>query len=59
MNINEVQFGFMPEYGAIDAVFILRRLQQEYHSKGRKCICVLLTWRKILKEYQGKCWNAQ
>ena len=33
-------FGFMPERGTIDAVFILRRLQEEYHDKGKKlCMC--------------------
>ena len=35
--VDEMQFGFVPEGGgAIDAVFILRRLQEEYHAKGRK-----------------------
>ena len=34
-----MQFGFMPEGGAIDAVFILRRMHKEYHAKGRK-LCV-------------------
>ena len=35
--VNEVQFGFMPERGTIDAVFILRRMQEEYHAIG--CMC--------------------
>ena len=26
----------MPEKGTIDAVFILRRMQEEYHAKGKK-----------------------
>ena len=30
-----MHFGFMPERGTIDAVFILRRLQEEYHAKGK------------------------
>ena len=38
MKVNEMQFGFMPERGTIDAVFILRRLQEEYHAK--KVVCV-------------------
>ena len=33
--VDEMQFGFMPERGTIDAVFILRRLQEEYHAKGK------------------------
>ena len=33
VSVDEMQFGFMPERGTIDAVFILRRLQEEYHAK--------------------------
>ena len=36
VNVDEMQFGFMPERGTIDAVFILRRLQEEYHAKGKR-----------------------
>ena len=36
VTVNEVQFGFIPESGAIDSVFTLRRLQEEYHAKGKK-----------------------
>ena len=32
---DEMQFGFMPERGTIDAVFILRRMQEEYHAEGK------------------------
>ena len=35
MTADEMQFDFMPERGTIDAVFILRRLQEEYHAKGK------------------------
>ena len=31
-----MQFGFLPEKGSIDAVFMLRRLQEEYQAKARK-----------------------
>ena len=30
-----MQFGFMYMIGAIDAVFILRRMLEEYHAKGK------------------------
>ena len=37
---NEMQFGFMPESKVIGTVFILRRLQDEYHDKRKKlCMC--------------------
>ena len=29
VKVDEMQFGFMPGKGTIDAVFILRRLQEE------------------------------
>ena len=30
VTVNEMRFGFMPERGTIDSVFILRWLQEEY-----------------------------
>ena len=36
VTVDEMQFGFIPESGAIDAVFIIRWLQEEYHAKGKK-----------------------
>ena len=36
VNMNKVQFGFMPGRGTIDALFILRRMQEEYEDKGKK-----------------------
>ena len=36
VTVDEMQFGFMLERGTIDAVFILRRMQEEYHAKGKK-----------------------
>ena len=47
VKVDEMQFGFMPGKGTIDAVFILRRLQEEYLDKEKKLyICALLTWRR-------------
>ena len=36
VTVNVMKISFMPERGAIDVVFILRRLREEYHAKGRK-----------------------
>ena len=58
VSVDEKQFGFMPERGTIDAVFILRRLQEEYHAKGLKLYVCFVDLDKILTEYQGKCWNV-
>ena len=34
--VNEMLYGFMSDRGTIDAVHILRRMQEEYHAKGKK-----------------------
>ena len=34
--VDEMQFGFMPARGMIATVFILKRMQEEYHAKGKK-----------------------
>ena len=36
VTVDEMKFGFIPESGTIDAVFIIRWLQAEYHAKGKK-----------------------
>ena len=35
VSVDELQFGFMPVSGTIYAVFILRKLLDEYHVKGK------------------------
>ena len=39
--VDDMQFGFMPGRGTIDAVFILRRMQEEYRAKEKNCTCAL------------------
>ena len=36
VSVDEMLFGSMPERGTIDAVFILRRMQEEFHAKGKQ-----------------------
>ena len=54
VNLNKIQFGFMPGKGTVDAIFIVRRMQEEYQKRTRSCICALLTWKKLLIECQEK-----
>ena len=62
VTVNEIQFGFIPERVTIDAVFISRRLQEEYHAKGRElCMCFVdpekafcRVPRKVLEWKMGK-----
>ena len=42
MSVDEMQFDIMPERGTIDAVFILRMMQEEYRAKGKTVVCVFL-----------------
>ena len=42
VKVDEMQFGFMPGKGTIDAVFILRRLQEEYLDKEKKLYTYVL-----------------
>ena len=59
VTVDEMPFGFMPEIGTIDAVFILKSMHEEYNAKGNNtAVCVLCTWKKILTEYQEKCCNG-
>ena len=42
VNLNKMQFGFMPGKGTVDAIFIVRRMQQEYQKKDKKLyMCVV------------------
>ena len=43
VTIGKIQFGFMAKRGTIDYVVILSTLQEEYHAKGKSCICALWT----------------
>ena len=34
--VGDIQFGFMPGRGTIDAHFIVKRMQEEYREKDKK-----------------------
>ena len=36
ISVDEMQFDITPERGTINAVYVLRRMQEEYHAKGKK-----------------------
>ena len=36
VKLNEMQFGFMPAKGTMDAIFIVRRMKEEYQKKDKK-----------------------
>ena len=49
-----MQFGFMSERGTIDAVFILRKLQEEHNAKGKKLYICFADIVKMLDRVQRK-----
>ena len=58
-NANEMQFVFTPERRTMDAVFILRRLQEVHHAMGRKLYVLFVDLEKAFTEHQVKCWNGK
>ena len=44
----------MPGRGTIDAVFVLRRLQEEYHAKGKTLYMCLVDLEKAFDRLQRK-----
>ena len=56
--IDDVQIVFVRGKGTIDAVFILRRIQEEYVAK-KSCAGALNIWQKHLTKFKRKSWNGQ
>ena len=56
VNLNKMQFGFMPGKSTMDAILIVRRMQEKYQKKNKNLysVCVLLIWKKLLIECQEK-----
>ena len=57
VKVGEMQFGFIPGKGTIDAVFILRRLQKEYFNLNELfCVYQLLIKQPVsLSQYISNC----
>ena len=50
----EIQFGFITERGTIDAVYILRRMQEVYYAKGKKLHMCFVDLEKALDRVPRK-----
>ena len=50
--IDDMQFGFMPGKGTIDAVFSLRRIQEEYIAKLKKLYMCFVDQEKAFDRVQ-------
>ena len=54
VDIDSMQFGFMPGRGTTDALFVVRIMQEEYRDKKKKLYMCLWISRKHLIEFQEK-----
>ena len=54
VSVDEMQYSFMLQRGTINAVFIMRRMQEEYHAKGRKLHMCLVYLGKALDRVPKK-----
>ena len=48
VDIDKMQYGFMPGRGTVDVVFVLGRLTKKFGAKTRKLFLYLLIWKKFL-----------
>ena len=54
VTVNEMQFDFMSEGGTTDAVFILRKLQEEYYVDGEKLYMCFVNLEKAIYRVSRK-----
>ena len=54
VNLNEMQFGFMPGKGTVDAIFIVWRMQEEYQKKGKKLYMCFVDMEKVVDRVPRK-----
>ena len=54
VNLNKIQFGFMPGKGTVDAIFIVRRMQEEYQKKNKKLYMCFVNMEKAFDRVPRK-----
>ena len=55
IDLNETKFGFMQGKGTMHAIFIVRKMQEEYQKKDKKLyMCFVEMEKKLLIECQEK-----
>ena len=58
ITIDDMQFGFMPGRGTIDAIFIVRQLQEKFLAKNKNCTLRLLIWKRLLTGFPVKFFGG-
>ena len=59
VRIDDMQFGFMPGRGTIDAIFILRRIQENYLAKKLPLYVSFVDLENAFDRVSRKVGNAQ
>jgi len=54
VNINEMQFGFMPGKGTMEAIFIIRQMQEKYLAKKRTLYFTFVDLEKAFDRVPGR-----
>ena len=54
VTIDDMQFGLIPVKGTIDAVIILRRIQEEYIAKQKKLYMCFVDRQEVMDRVPGK-----
>ena len=54
VEVDQMQFGFMPGRSTVDAIFILRRMQESYLKKNRKLFICFVDFEKAMDRVSRK-----
>lgn len=54
VDIDKIQYGFMPGWRTVDEVFILRKLTEKYWSKGKKLLYGFVDLKKVFDRVSQK-----
>ena len=54
VNLNKMQFGFMSGKGTVDAIFIVRRMQENYQKKDKKLYMCFVDMKKAFNRVPRK-----
>ena len=58
ININEMQFGFVPGRGTTDAIFIIRQLQEKYLAVNAPLYLAFVDLEKAFDVYQERLYSG-
>ena len=59
VDINEMQFGFMPGCGPTNVIFSLSQLQEKYLAKKKNLYSALVNLEKLLIEYLRTLYDGR